>query len=231
MVTLDVFQIDTGVPLDLWAEPLGRELEIRVYRLGTDAFPEAAGDATLILGGQPNAYEEQLGPIYERLAQDLAEGRPLLGICLGFQALAVAGGGRVDVGAEAGPENGIVSITWDDAARTDPLFGPVAGEDRYVISHHSDAVAELPAGATLLARSPLYPHAFRLGNAWGVQFHPEVSRETVRHWSERTADPLMEEIDQAIAAHEEEAAEFGRALADSFVALILSEAGEGRGSE
>ena len=39
---------------------------------------------------------------------------------------------------------------------------------------HGDTF-ELPAGATLLASSDAYPHqAFRVGNAWGFQFHVEL---------------------------------------------------------
>ena len=42
----------------------------------------------------------------------------------------------------------------------------------------------LPAGATLLARSALYPRqAFRYGrNAYGFQFHAEVTRDIFRRW-------------------------------------------------
>ena len=42
----------------------------------------------------------------------------------------------------------------------------------------------LPAGATLLASSELYPNqAYRHGmNTYGVQFHPEVTIEGFRRW-------------------------------------------------
>ena len=40
----------------------------------------------------------------------------------------------------------------------------------------------LPAGAVELARSRVCTQAFRLGNAWGVQFHPEVRAEQVEEW-------------------------------------------------
>ncbi len=43
----------------------------------------------------------------------------------------------------------------------------------------------LPVGATELAASPVCPQAFRLdGPAWGIQFHPEVSRADALHWIE-----------------------------------------------
>ena len=43
----------------------------------------------------------------------------------------------------------------------------------------------LPAGAVELARSRVCTQAFRLGNAWGVQFHPEVRAEQVEEWLAR----------------------------------------------
>ena len=43
--------------------------------------------------------------------------------------------------------------------------------------------AELPEGAELLAHSDLFPtQAFRLGSAYGFQFHPEVTMDIMRHW-------------------------------------------------
>jgi GMP synthase (glutamine-hydrolysing) len=47
---------------------------------------------------------------------------------------------------------------------------------------------EVPHGARELARSPVCPQAFRLGeSAWGVQFHPEVTREIVASWIAESA--------------------------------------------
>jgi GMP synthase-like glutamine amidotransferase len=52
----------------------------------------------------------------------------------------------------------------------------------------------LPAGAVELARSKVCTQAFRLGeNAWGVQFHPEVTHEMLEVWragSEGSAPPI-----------------------------------------
>jgi GMP synthase (glutamine-hydrolysing) len=41
----------------------------------------------------------------------------------------------------------------------------------------------LPEGAELLASSELFANqAYRLGSAWGFQFHPEVTPEVMRFW-------------------------------------------------
>jgi GMP synthase-like glutamine amidotransferase len=41
----------------------------------------------------------------------------------------------------------------------------------------------VPAGAVELARSERCTQAFRLGDRWAVQFHPEVTRWHVERWA------------------------------------------------
>jgi len=53
-----------------------------------------------------------------------------------------------------------------------------------VLQWHADTF-ELPAGAVLLASSAQYPHqAFRVGRAYGVQFHVEVPVDLATQWVE-----------------------------------------------
>jgi GMP synthase-like glutamine amidotransferase len=101
--------------------------------------------------------------------------------------MAQAGGGRTRVGVD-GPEVGAALVARRDAAESDPLFAAVPLSPD-VIQWHHDEVSELPAGATLLAGSPRYPHqAFRVGRAcYGLQFHVETTPEIVRRWAE--SDP------------------------------------------
>ena len=59
------------------------------------------------------------------------------------------------------------------------LTGPVP-----VLQWHADTF-ELPAGAVLLASSAQYPHqAFRVGRAYGIQFHIEVPVDLAAQWVE-----------------------------------------------
>ena len=101
----------------------------------------------------------------------------MLGICLGAQLLAH------ELGAPVGPHPaGYHEFGYYE------LFPTAAGRDEIPVglhvtqSHYHEF--GLPAGATLLARSALYPRqAFRYGrNAYGFQFHAEVTRDIFRRW-------------------------------------------------
>jgi GMP synthase-like glutamine amidotransferase len=95
---------------------------------------------------------------------------PVLGLCWGGQALAVALGGVVGPGPA--PEKGWLTIDSDD--RSVPA-GPWV--------HYHSEVFTIPAGATELARTAVGPSAFRLGPHLGLQFHPEATAEIVLRWS------------------------------------------------
>jgi len=99
---------------------------------------------------------------------------PVLGLCFGGQALALALGGGVH--RTPVPEVGWVAIESDDP---DVPSGPWA-------QFHYE-ILEVPPGATELARSPGGPAAFRAGRHLGVQFHPEVTLEQMNAWLELDA--------------------------------------------
>ena len=91
----------------------------------------------------------------------VAEDRPFLGFCLGHQLLADALGGRV--GPAVASEVGVMDVGLETAGRGDPLFAGLP-ETLTCMQWHSAAVTALPAGATLLAGSPVCPvQAFRVG--------------------------------------------------------------------
>lgn len=163
----------------------GFDLDIRRPPLG-DALPETlAGHAGAVVFGGPmsaNDEDEFVRRETDWLAVPLSEDKPLLGICLGAQMLVNHLGGKVD-----GHREGAVEIGWY------PLH---ATEDGKQLLHWPEMVYQfhregfsLPAGATLLATSETYPNqAFRYGkNAWGIQFHAELTRMMMQRWVVRGA--------------------------------------------
>jgi GMP synthase-like glutamine amidotransferase len=118
------------------------------------------------------------GAEIDLLAEALDRGLPTLGVCLGAQLLAVAGGGAVGRGP-AGPEVGWAPVRLTGAAADDPLLSGLPGS-LTVLHWHSDTFV-LPPEATLLASNDRYRNqAFRCGlRAWGLQFHVEVDEGAV----------------------------------------------------
>lgn len=139
-------------------------------------------DALVVMGGPMSAASDDGFPTRRselRLLQEAVGRRvPTLGVCLGAQLLAVAGGGRVYPGT-AGAEIGWMAVSFTSAADDDDLFHGLASPVP-VLHWHGDTF-DLPPGAVHLARSERYPNqAFRLGRrAWGLQFHLEVDEGAV----------------------------------------------------
>ncbi|WP_456825361.1 type 1 glutamine amidotransferase [Cellulomonas sp. P5_E12] len=233
-----VIQSSPDVSLDRFSEWLG-DVELRlVAAFAGEIVPVASevGDGLVVLGGQMSAYDDSTAPWLPELRALLADastqGVPTLGICLGAQLLAAARGGRVQVATPPGRETGIVDVRWRPEAVGDAVVGPVAAlaDDRHRTpqpSMHADAVVDLPRGAVWLASSAMYPYqAFRVGSAWGVQFHPEARAATLRSWADAYDDVDTEAVLSAYAAREAEVTAAGRALAESFASHVRASAQE-----
>ncbi len=154
--------------------------------------PRPLGDygGLLVLGGEQNVCEQDRYPYLadelDLIGEWLAGGLPLLGVCLGAQLIAQAGGGVVVRADER--ELGWLEVERLDAGARDPLLGFAAAHFT-ALQWHSYAV-EPPPGAVALASSPVCLQAYRAGEAWGVQYHPEVTPQILEDWiAELLADP------------------------------------------
>lgn len=140
----------------------------------------------VFLGGPMNVYEEDRYPFLKEedlfIKEAIQRGKSLLGICLGAQLIAKALGAKVFKAP-------VKEIGWYDVSLTrigsiDPFFSHLP-KTFSVFQWHEDTF-EIPHSAILMATSSLVPYqAFRYGdNAYGLQFHLEVTQEMIREWME-----------------------------------------------
>jgi GMP synthase (glutamine-hydrolysing) len=130
--------------------------------------PPADLDADgLVLSGGPDI--DDVGNCEAYLEMDV----PVLGICLGMQAMADALGGRVG----GGDYGGYADVDVDIRDADDPVVGSLAPRTR-VWASHADEVKELPPGFSRTASSDVCAIEAMSDperGLYGVQWHPEVS--------------------------------------------------------
>ncbi|MBX7162040.1 MAG: type 1 glutamine amidotransferase [Acidimicrobiia bacterium] len=197
----------------------GCEIDVVRTDLGAEPPRDLSAHAGLvIMGGPMSAAGDTRGyPSRDAevaLVRDcLDRGTPVLGVCLGAQVVALAGGAAVYPGGA--PEIGWGPVTIAAGAVDDPLLAGITGE-MTVLHWHGDTF-DLPAGATHLASTAAYPNqAFRLGAAcWGLQFHVEVDAAAVA----RFVDAFGHEAGDAAAILSEAPAALARSARER--ALVL----------
>ncbi len=148
-----------------------------------DRLPGKCEDyaAAVMFGGAMSANDEDtepyIGDEIRWLEGQLKQELPFLGICLGAQILAKVLGGRVSARADGLSELGYYPVHSTTAGET------LLGERYFTFQWHSEGIT-LPDSAELLATGDTFAtQAFRYGaNAFGLQFHPEVTREVFERW-------------------------------------------------
>jgi GMP synthase (glutamine-hydrolysing) len=171
---------DAGTLAPVLAE---RGIALSYLQAGVDDLsPALAADLVLVLGGPIGIYEIDRYPF---LKDELAvietvvkQGTPVVGICLGAQALAAVLASRVYPGPQA-------ELGWDELTLTDDGKASPLGvlEGLRVLNWHGDTF-DLPSGATRLASTPLTPNqAFSYGpKVLALQFHVELPERDMERW-------------------------------------------------
>jgi GMP synthase-like glutamine amidotransferase len=180
-----VIQHDVDAPgghVSAWLEARGAEQDVWLISAdGRDLSPHDY-DLVVSLGSEQSAYDDALSWLareIDLLRDAVKRDVPVLGICFGSQILARALGGEAlrSVRSEIG---------WVPVRTDDP---DLVAEGPWFQWHHDTFT--LPAGAELLADSPVGPQAYAAGRSLGVQFHPEVTIPIVEEWVALGGDQLV----------------------------------------
>lgn len=161
-----------------------------------EQLPEPSTCRGVVITGSAAMVSERL-PWSEYTAKWLLQamhyGVPILGICYGHQLLAHALGGYVDYHPR-GREMGTKRIHRAPAATHDELFS-VLPDTFDAHATHMQSVLRLPPGSEVLAWNAFEAHhAVRFGpRVWGLQFHPEFTRDAMTHYVRLRSDALRNE--------------------------------------
>jgi GMP synthase (glutamine-hydrolysing) len=189
-------------------------------------------DGIIAFGGAQSVTEVDRYPYLlaeaELLKQAVERDVPVLGVCLGAQLLAHALGGSV----RRLPQRAVVWAELRHVAE-DPLIDPLP-DPVHALHWNADAIEPPPGATELLERGGLGCAAFRVGNAWGFQFHPDVDGPALDRWYRAYGSWLSEAGIDPAAAREADArhlpgqAATAQALFGSFSELTRARAARTR---
>jgi GMP synthase-like glutamine amidotransferase len=171
-----------------------RKIPYQIFSFETGVrLPKPEGFTHIvILGGPMNVYEEDRYPFLREedffIKEAIQRGKLILGICLGAQLIAKALGAKVFKAP-------VKEIGWYDVSLTrigshDPFFSNLP-KTFPVFQWHEDTF-EIPKAGKIIATSTSVPHqGFRYGeNAYGLQFHLEVTKEMIMEWMKTYEEEL-----------------------------------------
>ena len=170
-------------------------MEVR-HPYAQDELPDdlEAFDGLAIGGGAQSAYEQEKYPYLSRECELIREAtrkeKPVLGLCLGAQLMALALGAHVRRGDRQ--EIGFFPVTLDPIARYDTVWCDLPTD--FVTTHWHGDVFDLPPAGMRLGSSALTPNQlFRYGRGlYGLQFHLEMTPEIFDEMVVDSTDYLTE---------------------------------------
>ncbi len=109
--------------------------------------------------------------------------KPILGICFGAEVVADALGGRIDRLKDG--DQKIIEKGWSVVRKiggsNDPIMNGLP--DEFVVpENHMYTISRVPPGGEVLAENEYGAQIYRVGNAWGIQFHPEKTSKVVDNY-------------------------------------------------
>ena len=185
---------NTVARLDSRFEDWGLDVEFRWAYDGD--FPDSLEgyDGVFVSGSLHGAYEDIdfIHREHDLLCEAEAAGLPMLGVCFGSQILASALCGRDQVFRRDHCEIGYKDLPVTEAAADDFLCAELA-DAVHMFVWHNDEVRHDHEDMTILAFSDECPNQiwrFRDRPIWGIQGHPEITKEQAPVWFEENRDRM-----------------------------------------
>lgn len=202
-----------------------RAVDARSEDVSSRDFSEFSG---VIVTGSPSSVTERAPWMLraEAALRTLVERRtPLLGVCFGHQLLASALGGEVRKNP-AGRKLGTYTIRV--RTKDDPMFEGLPEAFEVNVSHEDHVGIRPTRGDLVHLASTEHDefHAFRVGDrAWGVQFHPEFSREITEGYVHARRELLQSlGLDPAAILERVRETPMGPRLLRNFVTIVKNSA-------
>ncbi|ANV97336.1 hypothetical protein BBW65_00195 [Helicobacter enhydrae] len=150
-----------------YLQDLGARVEVLEAQEGVSEDPRLSEASHILLSPGPGHPKDALESL--NIIQKFYKAKPILGVCLGHQCIALAFGGKVERGKE--PIHGKTSRLSFVA---NPLFQGLE-QGFGVMRYHSLCVSVLPSSLECIATSEGVIMALKHRDypIYGVQFHPE----------------------------------------------------------
>jgi GMP synthase-like glutamine amidotransferase len=157
------------------------KLKVPVHRIelfSTNELPPLSSTHLLVMGGPMSVNDEEeyswIRDEKELIRRFVERGAPLLGICLGAQLIAAAGGARVYPCNE--------ELGWSPVYSIPGRFALLP--KRFLAFQMHGETFDLPTNATLICRGDIVAHqAFCWRSALGLQFHLELTGKILADWT------------------------------------------------
>ena len=145
-------------------------------------------DLIMAFGG-PMSVNDDLPALHRErayLAEAMAGGKPVFGVCLGAQMMSTALGGTVE--PSGGYQFGLRKIHVTADGDADPVFGHIVSP--LVPTLHGECFS-IPDGATKLAEGDILLRdgryrrinmGFRYGTSYAFQFEPQLTLDELKVW-------------------------------------------------
>jgi GMP synthase (glutamine-hydrolysing) len=202
---------------DVWDGPW-LDVDLRT----TTDLPNPQTLAGLVITGSASSVTERSPWILrgeEYLRRVVRSALPTLGICFGHQLLGTALGGDVRRNPR-GREIGTVDVR---PISDDALLAHARPHAKMNMTH-VDSIVRVPDSAVVIAETRLDPFAaVRFSETtWGVQFHPEIDGEVMRHYIAARRDAIAQDGLDAREIHQSaDDTPAGAYVLHRFVAIAL----------